>query len=119
MPIEGAVLFKLLPVKEVCTKGSNSHLFSSFHFYQYQNTSLKNLEVYIVYNTSFPMYLKAVHIPQQVSLCILYGAIVHKRTLNSFLIFFTGLEHFPHGYFTGPGFRAISPDSIKSLISDD
>jgi hypothetical protein len=36
------------------------------------------LEVYIVYNTSFPMYLKAVHIPQQVSLYILYGAIVHK-----------------------------------------
>jgi hypothetical protein len=27
--------------------------------------------------------------------------------------------YFPHGYFTGPGFRAISPDSIKSLISDD
>ena len=42
--------------------------------------SLKNLEVYIVYNTSFPMYLKAIHIPQQVSLYILYGAIVHKRS---------------------------------------
>jgi hypothetical protein len=36
------------------------------------------LEVYIVYNTNFPMYLKAVHFPQQVSLYILYGVIVHK-----------------------------------------
>ena len=79
------------------------------------------MEVYIVYNTSFPMYLKAVHIPQQVSLYILYGAIVHNlypRTefLSDFFLPVWNIFRMDISPVLGLELYLLT---VKSLISDD
>jgi hypothetical protein len=118
VPIEGAVLFMLLPVKEVCTKGSNSFVFiiSFLSISKYESDKFGSVH-------SLQYQLSDVLESRSYSTT---GKFIHfiwcncSQTDPEFLSdFFYRLEHFPHGYFTGPGFRAISPDSIKSLISDD